>query len=395
MQPSSEPNEAPAPGAPEHANQQMVDRLIVQGSLWSAPLIRAFRDTPRHRFLTRVYLPRSGGTEQPWRAVSLRGAAALRLVYSDRALVTRIGPAGPLSSSSQPSLMAAMLEDLEVAPGHRVLEVGTGTGYNAALLAHVAGPGRVVSVEVDRDVLAEAQRRLRHFPDRRVHLVHADGRQPLPGAESFDRILVTAAAVDLEPAWLAQTTKGGRIVTPLALAPGLAFIAAGEVRDGVFTGRLTRPAYFVPLRSEGETGEPPPATGASGPLRVQQAPWAAWFDRKGRAAWSRFVRGFVFFAWLSGLRVIYLTQGGSAVFGIANPDGAVCLLGLDRWHVADGGGDLAWELVRAYQDAGAPWPTEYEFQASPDGSFGDSCWLRDGPHCRQAWRLPARRHRSG
>jgi protein-L-isoaspartate(D-aspartate) O-methyltransferase len=383
------------PSAADHANQEMVDRLVALGALWTPQLLAAFRATPRHHFLERVYLfrPREGR----WRSVSLRGPAAMRLVYSDRALVTHLGPAGPLSSSSQPSLMAQMLEDLEVGPGHRVLEVGAGTGYNAALLAHAAGPGRVTSVDVDRDVLGAAERHLRHFAERAVRLVHADGRVALPDETPFDRVLVTAAAVDLEPAWLAQA-DGGRVVAPLSLAPGLAFVASGEVRGGVFTGRLTRPAYFVPLRAEGESGAQPAAFGVSRSLRVQPAAWAGWFDgRMARAAWPGFVRGLAFFGWLRGLRVVYLVEGGRAIFGVADAGGAGCLMGLDRWRVAGGGGDLAWDLLRAYLDAGAPSPTEYELTASTEAvsreENGPSAWTHRGPRCVQAWRLPAKRQR--
>jgi hypothetical protein len=254
-------------------------------------------------------------------------------------------------------------------------------------------------VEVDRDVLTAAERHLRHFAERDVRLVHADGRLALPDPEPFDRVLVTAAAVDLEPAWL-QQSDGGRIVAPLALAPGMAFVAAGQVRGGVFSGRLTRPAYFVPLRAEGESGEQPAALGVSGPLRVQPAAWAGWFDgRTARAAWPPFVRGLAFFGCLRGLRVVYDVEGGRAVFGVANADGAGCLLGLDRWHVAGSGGDLAWELLRAYLDAGAPFPTEYEFVASTETVSSEeldpSAWMRQGPRCAQSWRLPARRQRPG
>jgi protein-L-isoaspartate(D-aspartate) O-methyltransferase len=181
----------------EQANQRMVDRLIAAAALWSRPLIDAFRATPRHRFLDRVYhFSRSRGR---WVELNVRrpGPAGLRLVYADRALSTRLSDAPPgqtptaISSSSQPSLMSVILEDLRLARGLRVLEVGTGTGYNAALLAHVVGP--VTSLEVDRRVLAEAAEHLDRFPDRTVTLVHGDGRQGHAARAPYDRILATAA----------------------------------------------------------------------------------------------------------------------------------------------------------------------------------------------------------
>src|SRR5206468_7457279 len=129
-------------------------------------------------------------------------------------------------------------------------------------------------------------------PDRAVRVVHADGRAVLfpspfpssPGGEGkgeketpIDRIMVTAATPDLEPAWLEQLAPGGRLVAPLVLGPGLSFVVRGTVRNGVFRGRLTRPAYFMPLRAEGEAGIGDSA-GLSdpGPLEVFTAPWGDW-----------------------------------------------------------------------------------------------------------------------
>src|SRR5258708_36753119 len=110
----------------KQANQKMVDRLIAEGTLWSPALIRAFRHTPRHLFLDRV-LQRDRPGE--WREILVHDLTpeAVQLVYSDRALITRVSPDGvPISSSSQPSLMAQMLEDLQLAPGQRVLAIGAG-----------------------------------------------------------------------------------------------------------------------------------------------------------------------------------------------------------------------------------------------------------------------------
>src|SRR5262249_21195741 len=148
--------------------------------------------------------------QQRWREILTRepGSAELRLLYSDRALITHLGAASrgqtgvPVSSSSQPSLMAQMLEDLQLAPGLKVLEVGAGTGYNAALLAHVVGPDRVISIDVDRGVLSEAWDHLRAYPERRLQLRHADGRCGYAEGAPYERIMVTAATPDLEPAWL-------------------------------------------------------------------------------------------------------------------------------------------------------------------------------------------------
>ncbi|HZT81055.1 MAG TPA: methyltransferase domain-containing protein [Gemmataceae bacterium] len=398
-------------------NQQMVDRLIAQGALWTPALIAAFRATPRHRFLDHVYLYHQ--KSERWRKLATRnpGPEGLRLLYSDRALVTRLSPANapaarlPISSSSQPSLMAQMLEDLAPAAGHRVLEVGAGTGYNAALLAHVAGPGQVVSLDVDRAVLAGAARHLRPFAGRQVCLRHADGRAGWPEAAPYDRLMVTAATDDLEPAWLGQMAPGGVLVAPLAVAPGLAFVVCGRVTGGVFHGRLTRPAYFMRLRGEGEAGEegPKPALGllgeellGRGALKQAAAPWAGWFERRRtRPGWLYFVQALAFFGWLRGLRLAYqVLPDGRPTFAVADAArGCLCWLGPTAWQVSgDAGRALGAELWQAFLDAGGPWPTEFRLTATPHG--GETAdrrggYFRQGPRCRQTWELTEPRQRGG
>jgi protein-L-isoaspartate(D-aspartate) O-methyltransferase len=395
------------PASPaDQANQQLVDRLIAEGALWSPPLIGAFRATPRHRFLDRVFVYHR--RRERWRELLTREPTpeTLRLLYSDRALITRLSAGGrsqpvvPISSSSQPSLMAQMLEDLKLSPGLRVCEVGAGTGYNAALLAHVVAPGPVLSVDVDREVLAEGWDHLRAFPERRVELRHADGRQGCPDAAPFGRIVVTAATPDLEPAWLEQLADRGLLQAPLTFAPGLAFIVRGSVSEGAFHGRLTRAAYFMPLRAEAETGagetQPPPREA----VRSLPAPWAGWFDRRRpRVGWLGFSQSLAFYGLLRGLRVHYRTLQGQPGYGVHGPEGdAVCWFGAQEWHVSGGAGrDLGTWLWRAFLEAGGPWPTEFRLKAAPGGHLHPGSrretYLRQGPRCQQLWELSEPRDR--
>lgn len=138
----------------------LVELLFGEGLLTNPAVADAFLAVPRERFLPHVAIE--------------KGLAA---VYRNDAIVTRRDERGtPLSSSSQPSIMAAMLEALALEPGHRVLEVGTGTGYNAALLAELVGPaGRVTSVELDPDLATRAAAALAEG-SHRVHVVVGDGR---------------------------------------------------------------------------------------------------------------------------------------------------------------------------------------------------------------------------
>jgi len=381
----------------DEANQQMVDRLIAEGDLWSRPLIAAFRATPRHRFLDRIFQYQR--KRERWREIPLLepGAEQLRLIYSDRALIThvspadRAGPGVPTSSSSQPSLMAQMLEDLQLHAGLRTLEVGSGTGYNAALLALLAAPAAITSVDVDRDILLEAWEHLRSFADRRVDFRHADGREGYAEAAPYDRIMVTAATPDLEPAWLEQLAEGGLLLAPLVLAPGLAFVVRGTVTKGEFRGRLTRAAYFMPLHAEGEAGEPGECPWPQSPeLRTVPAPWAGWFERRRiHGNWLEFVQALVFFGLVRGLEVQQRSgAGGEAEYGI-NDLGSICWFGSGQWQVnGDSAHDLACDLYRAWLEAGGPRPTEFHLRAYPrhgPGVVQARGFLRRGSRCDQFW----------
>jgi protein-L-isoaspartate(D-aspartate) O-methyltransferase len=392
--------------AADQANQRLVDALIAEGALWTPALIAAFRATPRHRFLDRVFVYQE--RRRRWREVLTRepGPEELPLVYADRALITHLSPPHgsepqvPISSSSQPSLMAPMLEDLHLTPGLRVLEIGAGTGYNAALLAHVVGPGRVISVDVDRMVLSEAWEHLRAFPDRQVQLKHADGRAGYRPGAPYDRIMVTAATPDLEPAWLEQLAPGGLLSAPLALAPGLAYVVRGTASDGVFDGRLIRAAYFMPLRSEGATGRDDEAEPDMEGVQTMPAPWAYCFERRrGREKWLNFIQALAFYGWLHGLSVQLRGQErGPPLYGLDDGN-RCCWLGAYEWQVRDPADrELGERLWRAFREAGGPLPTEFRLRATAVGELerrgGREEYERQGVRCRQVWELIERRDRA-
>jgi protein-L-isoaspartate(D-aspartate) O-methyltransferase len=162
---------------------RMVDRLLSGQALHQGRVADAMRAVPRHLFLPGV---------EP--------AAA----YEDEAIPTRWSADGrPTSSSSQPAIVAAMLEQLGVRPGHRVLEIGSGTGWNAALLARLVGPnGAVTTLDIEAEVAEQASRNLAAAGAGSVRWSGRTGRS-CPAEAPYDRIL-TAAAGDLAPAWWEQ-----------------------------------------------------------------------------------------------------------------------------------------------------------------------------------------------
>ncbi|WP_438487462.1 methyltransferase domain-containing protein [Streptomyces sp. S186] len=156
------------------------------------------------------------------------------------------------SSSSMPSLVFAMLSDLDVRPGQRVLEIGSGTGWNAALLAHRLGAANVVTVEVDGTVAAQAQESLARF-GLPVEVVHADGFLGCTKKAPYDRIIATCGLREIPFAWVEQSNPGGVILVPWGTyyGPGEAtarLVVADDRRSA--TGPFTRPVAFMRMRSQ-------------------------------------------------------------------------------------------------------------------------------------------------
>jgi protein-L-isoaspartate O-methyltransferase len=151
--------------------------------------------------------------------------------------------------------MAKMLVELRVEDGNRVLEVGAGTGYNAALLAHRLGDDDLVTtVDLEPEITESARRHLAaagHHPA----VVTGDGARGVPERAPFDRIIVTCTLASVPRGWLAQCTPGARILAPFATG-----LIALTVHDAAHAeGRfLPTPAYFVPLRGETRPATEPP-----------------------------------------------------------------------------------------------------------------------------------------
>ncbi len=152
--------------------------------------------------------------------------------YDDRAIAIKERNGYVISSISQPSMIVQMLEMLDVREGDSVLEIGTGSGYNAALLSQLTGPhGRVVSCEIERDLLERARGQLREGGYVNVEVRAANGVEP--SDTLFDRIVVTARAPDIEASWWRSLKDRGRLIVPLDIGYGgeraIAFARDGPV----------------------------------------------------------------------------------------------------------------------------------------------------------------------
>jgi protein-L-isoaspartate(D-aspartate) O-methyltransferase len=162
-----------------------------------------------------------------------------RIAYADEAL-----PIGCRQTISQPFIVAYMIEALQLKDGARVLEVGTGSGYQAAVLAHIAG--RVYSIERHKALADSARAVIAKLGLENVVIVEGDGRAGLGEAAPFDGIVVSAAARTVPGALLDQLGEGGRMVLPLEEAGGQRLVLI-EKRDGAFTRRDLIAVRFVPL----------------------------------------------------------------------------------------------------------------------------------------------------
>jgi protein-L-isoaspartate(D-aspartate) O-methyltransferase len=245
---------------PEDLNEALVASLETSGTLRDDRVAAAFRAVLRHHFLP---------------------AHPLKDVYEDTAIMTKFGERGvAVSSSSQPAIMAIMLEQLQVEAGQHVLEVGAGTGYNAALLACLVGSeGRVVTIDFDEDLCTSARAHLGAAGVPGVEVHHADGADGWPQRAPYERLIVTASADDLSPAWLDQLQEGGRLVIPLSLAGPIQLSVAFVRRGSRLVSESLSFCGFMPLR--GEMARPVRTPGEGEP-----AP--AWLADPGAGLWCGF-----------------------------------------------------------------------------------------------------------
>ena len=207
----------------------MVDRLKTRGLELDPAIEAAFRAVPREAFVPDI---------------------PLEQVYAGGVLVTKRDEEGdPISSSSEVGIMVAMAELLDVAPGQRILEVGAGTGYNAAVLARLVGErGAVTTIDIDAEVASLAREHLAAVGLDRVAVLTGDGWEGSVTNAPYDRIEVTASVADISPDWIAQLADGGKIVLPFVLPAGLQAVLGLRKEGGELVSTSVIPGGFMRLR---------------------------------------------------------------------------------------------------------------------------------------------------
>ncbi|MEU2788479.1 ATP-grasp peptide maturase system methyltransferase [Streptomyces sp. NPDC007100] len=358
----------------------LVRRLTEAGRLRTAHWRAAAEAVPRHEFLRGGFFERVPGSSPTWwRPVLADDDTWLERCYRDESLVTQVAGTivpsdvrggicrAPTSSSTMPSLVLRMLEDLQVADGHRVLEIGTGTGYSTALLCHRLGDDRVTSVEVDPDVATRARVALGacgHAPE----LVVGDGLAGYAPSAPYDRTIATCGILEVPGDWIGQTRRGGRILATVSGWLYASELACFTVEEGIARGRfLGGRVSFMLARPH----RPPPlgclpdmSSADEGPTGL--APHAALDD------WtSRFV------AQLAAPRAQHITltrEDGSAeevLLDVADGSWAALRQDKGRSLVRQGGPARLWdaveEHVQRWRADGSPCLERFSITVGPGG----------------------------
>jgi protein-L-isoaspartate(D-aspartate) O-methyltransferase len=212
-----------APHSPSYdeARHRMVEQQIARRGIQDERMLQAMREVPRHRFVP----------------PDLWGAA-----YQDHPL-----PIGHGQTISQPYIVAYMTEMLDLTPDDRVLEIGTGSGYQSAILSRLAK--QVYTIERIPELSSHAQEVLKELGYHNIHFRVGDGGYGWPEESPFDAIIVTAAAPETPPPLIAQLADGARLVIPIGPTGYQDLVRLTRRGERIHTEQLT-PVAFVPLIGE-------------------------------------------------------------------------------------------------------------------------------------------------
>lgn len=215
-----------APDSYASLRESMVREQIESRGVRDRAVMEVMKRVPRHQFVP---------------------AAIRSWAYADRPL-----PIGHGATISQPYIVALMTELLEVRSSHRVLEIGTGSGYQAAILARLSK--HVYTIELEKELAREATQRLTRLGYANVTVRHGDGYRGWPEESPFDRIIVTAAPPELPAALIDQLAPGGKLVAPVGSGWDQELILVSKAKDGTVHRESKGGVRFVPMRPQARVG---------------------------------------------------------------------------------------------------------------------------------------------
>jgi len=216
-------------------NHVMVDLLLQGGQIKTLDVEKAFRKVLRHKFLPK--------------------GMNIAEVYQDKTIILKQSATDglPLSSSTMPGLLASILEAANLKPGMRVMQIGTGPGYLAALIGHlVTASGAVVTIEVDADIAKTAREQLDYMSYGNIQCVVTDGSLGYTQQAPYQRIIVSASCANVPEAWMDQLEENGLLILPFSLSqraslyPMLSFKKTGNHFIGKVASSLVT-VGFIPL----------------------------------------------------------------------------------------------------------------------------------------------------
>ncbi|MFB6980602.1 ATP-grasp peptide maturase system methyltransferase [Streptomyces scopuliridis] len=353
---------------PASERRRMATVLVNKGVLKSPWLCGAVETVPREQFLHPGVFLDEGRTWRPVTAVGTDPDEWLRIAYSVDTLTTQLDGhltadqtgepvAGvPTSSSTDPTTVVGMIEALGLRESHRVLEIGTGTGYSTALMCHYLGEDNVTTIEVDPQVASRADAALETV-GYSTWTVTGDGLLGHPHRAPYDRVIATCAVRRIPYAWVRQTKPGGIVLSTVGSWPwgtGLAKVTVGD--NGTAEGAIIGRSAFMQARSQTVTplaGDLSARTAYAdserpalvSPLVLEE--WMPAFLAQLAAPGAQFVRA----ARSDGSLLRYLFDPERESFAEFISDG-------ENWTVRQGGPVALWDDIErflvAWQDAGAP-----------------------------------------
>ncbi|WP_282795241.1 ATP-grasp peptide maturase system methyltransferase [Streptomyces sp. CC224B] len=379
---------------PASERRRMSAVLVTKGVLTSPWLRTAVESVPRERFLHPGVFLDEGRTWQPVVAADMAPDEWLKIAYSVDTLTTQLDGhltaaqtdepvvGVPTSSSTDPATVVGMIEALDLAAGHRVLEIGTGTGYSTALMCHYLGEDNVTTIEVDAQVAARADAALEAVGFS-TWTVTGDGLIGHPYRAPYDRVIATCAVRRIPYAWIRQTKPGGIVLGTVGSWPwgtGLARLTVGD--GGTAEGRIVERSSFMQ---------------AMAPLAGDVSARAAYADSERHVLVSPLVLEEWMPAFLAqlaapGAQLVRATGGdGSPLRYLFDPEResfAEFLVDGESWTVRQGGPVALWDDVErslvAWQDAGAPEIDSVRLRVTP---ASHQYWIDQVPSLRWEHRI--------
>ncbi len=202
--------------------RHMVETQLRARGIWDERVLQAMQRVPRHEFVP---------------------AEMVNAAYDDRPL-----PIGEQETISQPYIVAAMTQAARIAPGDKALEIGAGSGYQAAILAEMGA--EVYAVEINPQLAEEARERLARLGYRNVEVLAGDASEGLASHAPYDVVIMSAAAPSVSPVLVGQLAEGARLVAPVGNRRYQELLLVSK-HDGQISTRRLDPCQFVPLVGKG------------------------------------------------------------------------------------------------------------------------------------------------